>query len=129
MREGHGGPRLVGGQCHECGTVAFPRPGSCARCTGTTILEHELATVGTLWTFTIQGFLPKAPYDGSAEFEPYGVGYIELAGEVLVEARLTEANDRLSIGDRMRLVRQTYAHDAEGQGLDTFAFAPVGGAA
>ena len=39
-----------------------------------------------------------------AEFEPYGVGYIELPGEVRVEARLTESDPkRLEIGMPMEL--------------------------
>ena len=57
---------------------------------------------------TIGGsFAPKAPPylpGGVEEFEPYGVGYIELPGEVRVEARLTESDpDRLRIGMLMDL--------------------------
>lgn len=127
LRETSDGPRLVGGRCEECGTVAFPRPDSCARCTGTGIVEHLLASEGTLWTFTIQGFLPKEPYDGPEEFEPYGVGYIDLGGELLVEARLTESDEsKLAIGDHMKLVTQIYGQDSEGVGLKTFAFSPIG---
>ncbi len=38
------------------------------------------------------------------EFEPYGVGYVELPGEVRVEARLTEYDpERLRIGMPMEL--------------------------
>lgn len=123
------GPRLVGGRCADCGTVAFPRPASCARCTGTTVDQHLLPTEGTLWTFTVQGFRPKAPYDGPEEFEPYGVGYVDLGGEVLVEARLTEsAPERLQIGAPMRLVLQAYGQQGDTV-LETYAFAPIGGAA
>lgn len=130
LRDTEDGPRLVGGRCSDCGTVAFPRPASCARCTGTAINEHLLASEGRLWTFTVQVFRPKAPYDGPEDFEPYGLGYVDLAGEVLVEARLTEADaQRLSIGDRLRLVRLTYAQDPDGRALHTFAFEPVGASA
>jgi hypothetical protein len=35
---------------------------------------------GPLWTYTVQSFPPKSPpYTGA--FEPYGVGYVERAGE------------------------------------------------
>ena len=46
-----------------------------------------------------------APYVGpTTPFEPYGVGYVELPGEVRVEARLTEADPaRLRIGMPMEL--------------------------
>ena len=50
---------------------------------------------GRLWSWTIQGFEPKPPYDGSsshAGFEPYGVGYVELEGGLKVESRLTVAD-------------------------------------
>src|SRR5690242_18329308 len=95
------GPRLIGSECRRCGTVTFPRQSSCAKCTSEDVHPRELATRGTLWTWTIQCFAPKAPpylEGGVAEFEPYGVGYIELPGEVRVEGRLTESDpERLQI--------------------------------
>jgi uncharacterized protein len=100
-------PRLIGSECSRCGTVTFPRQSSCAKCTSEDVHLRELATRGTLWTWTIQCFAPKAPpylEAGVAEFEPYGVGYIELPGEVRVEARLTESDpERLQIGMPMEL--------------------------
>jgi uncharacterized OB-fold protein len=56
-------------------------------------------------------------------FEPFGVGYVELPGEVRVEARLTE-NDprRLRIGMPMEL---TLVPAPGGSGTMTFAFRPV----
>ena len=69
--------------------------------------------------------MPKSPpYAGSADdFEPYGVGYVELAEEVRVEARLTESDpERLRIGMPMELVLIP-APGPDG-GL-TYAFAPT----
>ena len=111
-------PVLLGSQCRRCGTVSFPRQGTCPRCTSTDVEERRLARRGTLWSWTVQRFRPKSPpYTGPEEFEPYGVGYIELPGEVRVEARLTEADpDRLHIGMEMEL---TLIEDA------AFAFRPV----
>jgi uncharacterized OB-fold protein len=100
-------PELIGSECRHCGVVAFPRQDSCAACTSGDVRERRLARRGTLWTWTIQCFPPKSPpYAGTAEdFEPYGVGYVELPGEVRVEARLTEADPaRLQIGMPMELV-------------------------
>jgi uncharacterized OB-fold protein len=118
-------PALIGSVCRRCGVVAFPRQGSCAACTSSDVEERRLARRGTLWTWTIQGFVPKSPpYAGAAEeFEPYGVGYVELPGEVRVEARLTEADPhRLRIGMEMELVLVP----APGAGgAQTFAFRPV----
>ena len=116
-------PELIGSRCRRCGVVAFPRQGSCAACTSSDVEEHRLARRGTLWTWTIQSFLPKSPpYAGAAEdFQPFGVGYVELPGELRVEARLTEADPaRLHIGMAMELV----LIPAPGGGL-TYAFRPV----
>ena len=98
-------PVLLGSECGRCGTVSFPRQGTCPRCTSTEVSERRLARRGTLWSWTIQRFRPKSPpYQGPEEFEPYGVGYVELPGEVRVEARLTESDPaRLRIGMPMEL--------------------------
>ena len=101
-------PELVGSRCRNCGIVAFPRAGVVRRrARRATSRQRRLARAGTLWTWTIQCFAPKSPpYAGGAEdFEPYGVGYVELAGEVRVEARLTESDpEQLRIGMPMELV-------------------------
>ena len=118
-------PELIGSQCRRCGVVAFPRQSSCAACTSSDVGERRLARRGTLWTWTIQCFPPKSPpYGGSADdFEPFGVGYIELPGEVRVEARLTEADPaRLRIGMPMEL---TLIPTPGGNGAVTYAFGPV----
>lgn len=117
-------PQLIGSRCRNCGVVAFPRQGSCAACMSVDVEEHLLARTGPLWTWTIQCFPPKSPpYAGSAEdFEPYGVGYVELGGEVRVEGRLTVAEpERLAIGMAMEvtLVPAPGRSDAV-----TFAFRP-----
>jgi uncharacterized OB-fold protein len=117
-------PQLVGSCCRRCGVVAFPRQASCAACTSGDVDEQRLARVGTLWTWTIQCFPPKSPpYAGDADgFEPYGVGYVELPGEVRVEARLTESDPaRLRIGMPMELV---LIEAPGGDGL-TYAFRPA----
>ncbi len=121
-------PRLIGGSCRSCGTTTFPAQRSCPRCTGDQMDECLLPTTGTLWSFTVQGFRPKEPYCGPEEFEPYGVGYVELPGEVIVESRLTE-NDpaALAIGDRMQLAIVPFRVDDDGNEVVTFAFRPAAG--
>ena len=121
-------PRLIGGRCRSCGAVAFPRPPTCARCTSTEIDERLLAPRGTLWSWTVQRFQPKEPYIGPEPFEPYGVGYIDLDGEVLVEARLTTADaDELEIGQPMEVVVVPFTTQADGTDVVTFAFRPCSG--
>ena len=100
-------PRLIGSRCRSCGTVVFPRQASCQACMSEDVEEHLLARTGPLWTWTIQCFPPKSPpYAGDPDaFEPYGVGYVELGGEVRVEGILSESNPaQLAIGMPMELV-------------------------
>lgn len=121
-------PALLGSRCSDCGNHMFPTQGGCNRCTGSSTEVVELARRGTLWTWTVQGFPPKSPpYAGAVEpFEPFGVGYVELPGQVKVEARLTEADpSKLSIGQEMELVLVPLRTDADGNDVMTFAFRPV----
>jgi uncharacterized OB-fold protein len=119
-------PELIGSACRRCATVTFPRQASCPRCTCEDVEERRLQRRGTLWTWTIQRFAPKAPpyaVEPGDDFEPYGVGYVELAGEVRVEARLTVADpSRLRIGMPMELTLLAAPGNA---GAVTFAFRPA----
>lgn len=119
--------RLIGSECTACGLVSFPAASDCVRCASTESKERLLAERGTLWTYTTQDFRPPSPpYDGPEAFEPYAVGYIELPGELLVEARLTEPDpDRLRIGQDMRLTLVPYRVQEDGTEVMTFAFAPA----
>jgi uncharacterized OB-fold protein len=117
-------PQLIGSRCRDCGVVAFPRQRSCAACMSVDVEDHLLARSGPLWSWTIQCFPPKSPpYAGSAdEFEPYGVGYVELGGEIRVEGLLTESDpERLEIGMPMELTLVPAPGQPE---LVTFAFKP-----
>ena len=125
-------PRLIGAQCADCGLVSFPAGSACQRCGGTDATDKLLSDRGTLWTFTTQDFRPPSPpYDGAdtaATFQSYALGYVELPGEVMVEARLTEPDPaRLAIGQPMRLAIVPYSVSADGTQVMTFAFAPAGG--
>jgi uncharacterized OB-fold protein len=117
-------PQLIGGRCAGCAAVTFPVTPSCARCGSTEIEHHLLPRRGTLWTFTTQEFLPKEPYatgETHETFTPYGVGMVELGGEVRVEGRLTEADvTKLRIGMEMEVVVVPFGDD-----VVTYAFAPA----
>ena len=124
-----GQPRLLGSRCTGCGNHMFPRQSGCPKCMGNEQEDVELATTGTLWTWTVQAFPPKSPpYLGPVgdAFVPYGVGYIELAGQVRVEARLTESDPtKLVIGMPMQIVLEPLCIDEEGNQVVTYAFAPA----
>jgi uncharacterized OB-fold protein len=121
-------PRLIGSRCAACGIVTFPAQDSCPRCAATRMEEHLLASRGRLWAWTTQEFAPPSPpYAGPSgdAFVPYGVGYVELGGELKVEARLTRA-DGLRIGMEVELVVVPFRTDADGNEIVSFAFRPVG---
>ncbi len=122
-------PRLLGSRCQECQCTEFPARQSCLACGSTSVLVEELPLKGTLWTWTVQRFLPKSPYNSgeTAEtFQPYGVGYVELPGAVRVEGRLTENDpEKLSIGMEMEVVFDVWNQDEEGNDVVSFAFRPV----
>ena len=122
-------PQLIGSRCSACGIVTFPSQDSCPRCASTDMREHLLARRGRLWAWTTQHFPPPSPpYAGPTgeAFVPFGIGYVELPGEVKVEARLTEADPaRLAEGMEMELVIVPFNTDDNGNEVVTFAFRPV----
>lgn len=125
-------PQLIGGQCRQCQAVSFPLKASCPKCCGQDVERMPLARQGTLWTWTVQAFPPKSPpYAGGeapGEFTPFGIGYVELPGQVRVEARLTEGDPaRLRIGMPMELAIVPLRREANGADIMTFAFRPVDG--
>ena len=129
LRETPGGYVLLGSRCRGCDEHYFPFQAGCTRCGGVDLEEVVLGDRGTLWTWTVQGFLPKTPYNSGetdATFRPYGVGYVEMPCGVKVESRLTE-NDpaKLRIGMPMRLVLEAYRTAEDGSKVHTFAFAPA----
>jgi len=123
-------PQLIGSRCTACGIVTFPTQESCPRCAATGMADQLLERRGRLWAWTTQNFPPPSPpYAGPTgdAFETYGVGYVELPGEVKVETRLTEAGpDALTAGMEMELVVVPFRTDDEGNEVMTFAFRPVG---
>lgn len=122
-------PQLIGSRCPACGIITFPTQDSCPRCAGTSMAEHLLARRGRLWAWTTQDFPPPSPpYAGPTgdAFVPYGVGYVELPGELKVETRLTESDpDALKSGMEMELVVLPFRTDDDGNEIVTFAFRPV----
>ncbi len=75
-------PQLIGSRFPESGVITFPRQASCPRTSSTVVEDVLLPRHGRLWSWTIQGFLPKSPPYAGREtpqtFVPYGVGYVQL---------------------------------------------------
>jgi uncharacterized OB-fold protein len=117
-----GTSRLVGGRCSACSAVMFPLRKRCAACAGSQVARILLPSRGTLWTYTVQRFMPPSPpYRGSTEtFTPFGVGYVQLDDIVRVESRLVGDPETFRIGMALQLVPLL---DTEGEPI--YAFGPV----
>ena len=117
---------LLAGKRKSDGKIVFPRPAGAEAGDYETI---ELANKGKLWSFTIQRFRPKTPYNGLGDdknYKPFGVGYVELPGQIIVESRIiTDDFSKLKIGMPMELFLEPYAKDANGTEVVTYAFRPA----
>ena len=122
-------PALLASRCSDCGIANFPVAESCMACSGQEVAIEELPRRGTLWSWTIQHFMPKPPYRSNETpetFKPYGVGYLELPGGTRVEGRLTESDpDKLSIGMEMDVVFQPFRTEDNGDEVIGFFFKPA----
>jgi uncharacterized OB-fold protein len=117
-------PRLIGGRDRETGRIVFPMPDGSE---GERFDAVPLGREGTIWSWSVQRFPPKAPpYIGYQPFEPFAFGYVELPGEVIVESRLTGFDfDTLDCGLPVRLTTVPFATAPDGATLITYAFEPA----
>lgn len=122
-------PALLASRCKNCGIASFPAAQSCMACSGQDVVVEELPGRGTLWTWTVQQFMPKTPYRSNETpetFKPYGVGYLELPNGLRVEGRLTESDpQKLHIGMAMDVVFKTFRTEDNGDEVINFFFQPV----
>jgi len=113
--------RLLAGRHAATGRFVFPLPADEG------YERVELPTQGVLWSHTVQRFPPKSPpYQGPTPFEPFAVGYVELADALIVESRLTEvAFEDLRVGMPMELTTLLVGDGKASGAIATFAFRPI----
>lgn len=120
-----GAPRLLGGRRKSDGKYAFPLPQGAQGADYETV---ELASNGRLWSYTVQRFRPKTPYAGPGDdksFKPYAVGYVELAGQIIVESHIaTDDFAALKIGQPVELTLIPFREDADGTQVMIYGFKP-----
>jgi uncharacterized OB-fold protein len=75
-------------------------------CAGVDVKDVALPTQGTVWSWTVQRYEPKAPFRSDG-FTPFAIGYVDL-GPVIVEGWLLDSTD-WSIGDPVELALATGA--------------------
>jgi uncharacterized OB-fold protein len=107
----------------------FPVQEHCPNCGKGGMTAVGLPRTGTLVTFTIQSFFPGYPFKGPGDrnnFEPFGMGLVQLGDVVRVEGRLTESDpDKLAFGMPVELTWIPFYTDDDGDEVYTFAFAPA----
>jgi uncharacterized OB-fold protein len=118
-----GAPRLLGGRRKSDGRIAFPLPQGAQ---SALYDEVDLASEGVLWSYTVQRFRPKTPYAGPGDdktFQPYAVGYVELADQIIVESHIrTDDFSTLKIGMPMRLTLIPFRREADGTQVMIYGF-------
>ena len=124
--EGDEGPRLVAGRRKADGEMRFPMPKGADAALYDLV---ELAPEGKLWSYTVQRFRPKTPpyigADDEKTFKPFAVGYVEFAGQVIVEGRiLVEDPATLKIGLPMKVAIENFPTSTRGE-VATYAFRPA----
>lgn len=122
-------PALLASRCRQCGVSQFPAAASCEGCGSEDVDVERLPGEGKLWTWTIQRFMPKSPYNSSETpetFKPYGVGYLDLPGGLKIEGRImSEDPQSLRIGQPMEVAFYTHRVDDDGTAVINYAFKPV----
>ena len=125
-------PALIGSRCADCDAITFPVAPGCPRCGSASLSDEDLPRTGTVWAWTTQGFLPKAPYLGADDkegFRPWVVASVELPGALRVEAPLVGITpDDVEVGLPVELAIVPLAQDADGTEIMSFAFGPGGSA-
>ncbi|WP_405813545.1 OB-fold domain-containing protein [Streptomyces sp. NBC_01390] len=96
--------RLHGSRCAGCAVAVYPADPACPRCGGPAD-PAVLSDTGMLWTWTVQRYAPKSPPYAAPDtgFEPFAVGYVELADGVRVLAVLDVSPDDVTIGMALRV--------------------------
>ena len=114
-----GAPRLIGGRCHGCEALSFPRAAVCVGCFSEDIETVQLATEGTLYSYSIVYQAPKG------WTVPYALGYVDLTDNVRVLAHLDSPAEKIAINMPMRLAVGIVGADTSGEPLLSYTFTAV----
>ena len=114
-------PHLVAHQCTNCGARFFDRRNACASCFGISFEDADIATEGTVRSFTIVAFAaPGIPV-------PFVSAIIDCNG-TSVRGNLTNVTadpEHVSLGMKVRLTTYAIGSDEAGTEAIGFAFEPA----
>lgn len=115
------GIALTGTRCVDSGTYFFPPERVMSRAPGfadSELIEVELSTTGTLWSYTDAQYQPPEPFIAPTDpYEPFCLAAVELAEEQLVVLGQVVSGvgvDDLKVGMSMRLVPGVLFTDDDG---------------
>jgi uncharacterized protein len=114
-------PRLVAQACQECGARYFDRRNACAACGGDRFEKVDIATTGTVRTFSIVAFsVPGVEV-------PFVAAIVDCGGTsvrgVLVE--VSPDPDHVHVGMAVKLVTRSQGVDEAGVEAIGYGFSPV----
>ena len=122
------GVHLMSARCGSCGTTFFPgyheqhRPGCSREGVESILLGRE----GILASYTIQHYMPPAPFRVDREIVPYVIGLIEFPEGIQVAGILVDCpSEQLKLGMRVETTTFTMYQNEEKQDVVTWAFRPV----
>ena len=119
--EADGSARLVGSLCGDCGAKVFPPAPVCPECMSETISNADLATDGTLYSWSVVHVAPKGWN------VPYIAGYVDLADKVRVFTHIVNVDPaNLEMDMPVSLTTAVLGED-DGVPVNSYAFAPVKG--
>ena len=98
-------------QCPQCGLIGYPASTTtCPRWTASPLTPVTVSGDGTIWSYTVQRFAPKAPpyFPSGTTFEPFVVAYIQTPDGIRIEGIVEDiAPDEIRIGAPVRLMSTT----------------------
>jgi uncharacterized OB-fold protein len=119
-------PHLVGQVCQDCDAVFLDRRNACGRCSGTSFVVRDLASTGTLRTFSVihrAGPGVVTPYISViVDLDGGGTVKANLAGDRAEIERLTKEPREIPFGARVSMVTFPAGRDASGVEAVGFGF-------
>ena len=112
---------LVGTRCNDCGTSIFPLVPVCPECMSENIADTDLATEGTLYSWSVVHVAPKGWN------VPYIAGYVDLADNVRVFAHIADADPATLEMDMAVTLTTALLGDDNGAPVESYAFTPKQG--
>ena len=113
--------KLIGLECADCGTRAFPPAPVCPECMSENVRDFELSDSGSLYTWSVVHVAPKGWN------VPYIAGYVDLPESVRVFAHIVGV-DAVDLEMDMAVTLTTTVVGADENGtVESYAFTPAKG--